>query len=218
MNPTLPNKQRRGALSGALKRIKPEERLSLDDLAMLWGTAKTRFVNVKQQMIRDGFDFPPPEKGAKNANLYHGKPALEVMLAYETRNDQSAHQKDKAIKAILGQQQEQDSAGVLSISELAILNREAARAEERAREQGKHSLLSDQAAVAAEVFSMITDFFGDLDAQVDPNGQLDKEIRAKLRTLGHDAQIKLHDKMKELLSDEPRSPNQKRRKSSRRAN
>lgn len=216
MNPAKPNPQRRKTLTSALKKLSDQETLSLEELATLWGTAKSRFVNVKQDMIREGYDFPPPIKGPKNSNLYLAKKAVEVMLSYETRNDIKAVEKDQVIKKILGQDQAAPNAGVMTITELAVLNREASRAEERARQQGEFVRKSESSAVAGQVFSIITDFFGDIDARVDPNGQLPKEVRKKLRELGDEAIVHLHEAIAKELSDDPRPVDQKRPRSSRR--
>lgn len=216
MNPSKPNPQRRKALAAALKKLAPEDMLSLEELATLWGTAKTRFTNVKQDMIRTGYDFPPPVKGPKNSNLYLAKQAVEVMLDYETRNDRTAMEKDQVIKQILGHGNSEENQGVIPISELAILNREAARAEDRARKQGEVTPVAKAAAVAGEVFSIITDFFGDLDARVDPNGQLPRDVRSKIKELGAAAQIQLYEAIESELSDDPDTKNQDSKRPARR--
>jgi hypothetical protein len=212
MNPQMPNPQRRRHLATASKKTKAGDMLSLEELATLWGTAKSRFVNVKQDMIRAGYDFPPPVKGPKNSNLYDGRAALKVMLDYETRNDQEAASKHALIKQILGGDNTQ-SRDIISISELAVLNRTAAQAEERARQQGEFVPKANSAAIAGRVFSHITDFFGDLDARVDPNGELEKKIRARIRELGDAAITNLYDIMKDELSDDPVPIDKKRGRS-----
>lgn len=214
MNHRRPSPKRRQDLAAALKRVKAEDVLTLEELALLWGVTKPRFVSERNLMAT----FPDHIKQG-NVYFYPAKAAIQAMLDHETRHDKMNRDRAAIAARILGKgrQEEVDSAGH-SVNELATLNRMATEMEEREREQGKYIPAAEVARVCGEVFSEISEFMSSLDAKVDPNGLLPLEIRAMILSNGKDALLRLHRLMRDMLrADADDKPTRTAARRSRRA-
>lgn len=201
------NRNRRADLKAALKRVKPDDVMTLDDAAILWGTAKSRFVTVRNQMAK----FPPPQKGEGNKYDYPAKAAIEAMLDHELRFDAATKKRGDRINAILGKSGKRadlDEQASLSVTELARLNTMAAEIEEREREQGAYVPVAGNAALASEIFSLISEFHRELSNKLDPHGLLPPALRAQIDSLGEEFLLRLHGQMKDVLSPDakPKKP------------
>lgn len=192
-------------LRAALKRSKADALLSLEDVALLWGTAKSRFVTVRNQIA----DFPAPIPAPKAMGLppkayaYPARPAIEAMLAYANRHDDLDRAKAERTALILGQRRGRDDQTPLhKVNELQVLNRLAAELEARERAQGEYVASADVASVAGEVFSEISDFFATLSNKIDPHGELPPEVRKLVDDLGSSALLRLHGRMKDMLDSD----------------
>lgn len=198
-----PNYARRQDLKRALKRVKDGDLLKLEDLAKIWGTVKTRFVNVKGN-IDATIGFPTPVQGENNSHLYPAKEALTAMLAFETRNDEIDQQRGRRIDRILGRGPQGKGRAsqpfTLSLSDMAQASRLAAEIEEREREQGLYVPASDVASTAAGIFDIFSEYLDDLDNRIDPNGLLPPETRTTLRTQGGELLLKVHSEMRDMLA------------------
>lgn len=198
-----PNYARRQDLARALKRAKPDDLLKLEELAKIWGTVKTRFVNVKGE-IDALIGFPVPVTGDNNTHLYPAREALEAMQKYETRNDQVEAERGKRIARIMGRGPQGKGRSsqpfTLSLSDMAQASRLAAEIEEREREQGLFVPVSDVAATAAGIFDIFSEYLDDLDNRIDPNGLLTPDTRAFIRTQGAELLLKVHGEMRDMLA------------------
>lgn len=200
------NYKRRADLKAALRRVKPDDFLELEHVALLWGTTKQRFVTVRNGMA----DFPDPLPGQGNKYIYPARKAITAMLAYETRHDDAAKVRAARTNAILGRggsRKGGDEAASHTVNELATLARMRAEIEEQEREQGFYVPVAEVAAVAGEVFEAISEFMGTLANKMDPHGLWPAELRAQIEVQGADALLQLHRKMKNVLSPDakPRS-------------
>lgn len=194
-----PNLTRRADLKSALRRAKPADNLTLEALAIIWGTTKSRFVSVRNTMP----DFPQPMAGQGNGYIYPAAKALKAMLAHETRHDDAAKARAARTNAILGRSGRKGDAadvGAHTPSELATLSRMAAEAEQRERDQGMYVPVAEQAAIAGDVFSEISEFMRGLSNKLDPHGLLPPETRTLVDTLGDELLLRIHRKMKDVLS------------------
>lgn len=210
-----PNAVRRRDIEAALRRAKPEDYLRLDQLAIIWGTTKTNFVNVKALMP----EFPAPIAGPKNAHLYPARAALKVMLAYEKRNDKVAADLEGRFSRIMGRTPAKGGRGkaarepepMLPLNDLATASRVMAETEQRERDMGLYCPLADQASTAGLVFGMFSDFLSNLSTQVDPNGVLAPEVHAFLKIRGTELSLQMHGEMRDMLSGDakPRSSGNK---------
>lgn len=197
-----PNFVRRRDLEAALKRAKDDDLLSLDHLAVLWGVVKTRFVNIRND-IEATIGWPKAEKGPKNTHLYPARDALQKMLDYEKRHDKAESDRRKQVDRILGRTgrgKEADDGYQMPVNEMAQLHRMATEIEERERKQRLYIPATEVAATCAEVFALFSEFCGDLDNRVDPNGELPGPVRARVRELGAELQLRIHREMKDMLS------------------
>lgn len=200
------NRNRRADIKAALKKAKPDDVLDLETIAIIWGTAKSRFVTVRDTMA----DFPQPMAGQGNKYIYPARKALQSMLDHETRHDEAAKAREARTNAILGKtgrRKGDDDAGRHSVNELATLSRLSAEIEEREREQGEYLPVAEVAAIAGDVFSEISEFMAALPNKMDPNGLLPPELRTMIGAQGKEALLQLHRKMKQVLSPDakPRS-------------
>lgn len=198
----LDDARRISDLKAALKRAGVDSLLSLDDLALIWGTAKSRFVTVRNQIP----GFPDPILAPKEMRLppkafaYPARAAIEAMLAFANRHEDADRAKAERTAAILGQRRDgTDQAPLHRVNELQVLNRLAAEIEEREREQGLYIPRGDVAAIAGDVFSELSDFFATLSNKIDPHGELPPEVRDKVDELGSAELLRLHARMKDML-------------------
>jgi hypothetical protein len=203
MRPITPNITRRADLKRAIKRAKPDDLLTLEGMASVWGVVKTRFVNVKNDITMT-IGFPAHQPGPNNTHLYPAKAALEKMLAYETRNDKMSAARQARQAQILGASRKGNKASGASElhtpRELIDLNRIAADVEAREREQGLYIPAAEVSATTGEVFSELSDFCGNLANNVDPNGQLPPDVRERIDKGGAAALIKFHAQLKGLMN------------------
>lgn len=194
--------QRRARLKAGLKRVKPNDELTLDHCAVLWGVTKARFVSIRNE-IEATHGWPTPKPGPKNTFLYPAKESIERMLQYELQHDEAAAERQKVADRILGRTT-RGRAGTdpyhMPISEMAQLNRLATEIEERERAQRLYIPAAEVAAVNAEVFALFSAFCSDFDNRVDPNGELPAPVRARARQLGAELQLRIHREMKDMLT------------------
>lgn len=198
---SLPNPNRRQSLKIALEKADQHDLVGLDFLAGLWGVSKPRFVNVKRE-LEQHYDFPQFQQGPGNTHLYPAKAAIEVLLNWETRNDNHQRSKIDQSRRILGLTDDAKAESALSIhspQELLILSRLNADLRQQERDQGLWLRVEDVSSTTAEVFFMISEVLSDLDNQLDPNGFFEPTIRIKLKDLGHGLLNKVHDGLKVLL-------------------
>jgi hypothetical protein len=211
------NPNRRSDIAAALKRAKPNDMLSLEDLAFVYGTTKGPFVTAKKQMP----GMPQPIlQGTQH--IYPARAALKAMLDFETRNDAAAVDISRRRDAILGtltrDRHEEATSAHLPARELQILNRLAAEVEEREREQRAYIPAAEVARTAGEVFSALSEFMASLSNRVDPNGLLDPKLRTIIDTGGAEALLGFHKTLRLLLnadavSGTPRTTPDRARKS-----
>ncbi len=193
------NPNRRRDIAAALKRAKPGDHLTLQDIALVWGVTKQRFVTVRNQMA----DFPDPLPGQGNVYIYPAKQALEAMLAHETRHDDAARARQKRTALILGhvaRGRAAEDIGAYTPNDLSTLARLAADTEQRERDQGLYVPVAEVAALAGEIFGEISEFMGGLANMVDPHGLLPPSTRAQIDSGGSEALLGLHRRMKDMLS------------------
>jgi hypothetical protein len=192
------NKKRVADLEAALKRAKPRDRLYLEDLALLWGTTKPRFVTVRNAMA----DFPESVDRDGNRYIYLAKPALQAMVKHERRHDSRNKIRADRAAAILGKTRGGGAADDNSHTpnELATLSRLAAEAEERERAQRMYIPAAEVYAVAGDVYAEISDFASRLSNEIDPHGELPAEVRVKIDKRGQDALLRCHRAMKAILT------------------
>lgn len=200
------NRNRRADIKRALKAAKTGDVLELEALAIIWGTAKSRFVTVRNTIV----DFPQPMPGQGNKYVYPAQKALQSMLDHETRHDDAAKAREARTNAILGNTRKRggdEDAGKHSVNELATLSRLSAEIEEREREQGEYVAVAEVAAVMGDVFSEISEFMAALPNKMDPNGLLPPELRTMIGAQGKEALLQFHRKMKQMLDPDakPRS-------------
>jgi hypothetical protein len=192
------NPNRRPDIQAALKRAKPNDLLSLEALAMIWGVAKSRFVTVKNVMP----GFPPPIPQG-TSHVFKAKQALKAMLDYETRHDRAAQLRADRQAAILGGMKKARADQVVDqgipARDLQILNRMATEIEERERNQRAYIPAAEVAMIAGDVFSEISEFMAGLSNKVDPNGLLDPLLRAQIDDHASEALLRFHGKMKKIL-------------------
>lgn len=189
-------------LRAALKRAKPDKLLSLDEVSLLWGTSKARFVTVRNSMT--GFPDPMPApkemRLAPKAFVYPARKAIDAMLAHATRHDDLDRAKAERTAAMMGERRAADSAMPLHrINELQTINRMMAEMEERERQQGAYISANDVAAIAGEIFSEISEFFATLSNKIDPHGTVAADQRTRIDELARAALLRFHSRMKDML-------------------
>ncbi|MBX9814067.1 MAG: hypothetical protein K2X76_05135 [Sphingomonas sp.] len=187
----------------ALKRAKPDDLLSLADCAIAWGVEKSRFVSVRNQIA----DFPDPRPATKemglrpNAIVYPARAAIEAMLGYAMRGERSAAAKAARIDAILGRSRKgEEPDALLSPNDLVKMNRLQAEIQERERDQRQYIPAAEVSAIAAEVFSELSDFLSTLANKVDPHGTLSAELRASIDEEASKALLSFHRRMKDMFA------------------
>lgn len=203
MSRSGPNLARRSDLKAALKRTKPDDVLTLDACAVLWGVVKTRFVNVRND-IEATIGWPQARPGPRNSFLYPAGEAIEKMLAYEMRHDELANERQQRIDKILGRTRRVGSKSAsdgyaMPVNEMATIHRLATEIEVRERNQRLYIPAAEVSATCGEVFAIFSEFCSDLDNRCDPNGELPAETRKRIRALGADLQLRIHGEMKDLL-------------------
>lgn len=197
--PAPANPNRLPDIQKALKRAKPADQIPLESLAVIWGTAKSRFVTVKNAMP----DFPSPIL-QNGAHIFPAKEALQAMLNWETRFHKDAADKAKRIDAILGKTKkgrvDAASTAAMPIRDMAVLSKLAAEVEERERDQREYIPAAEVERTAGDVFSELSEFMAGLSNKVDPNGLLDPTIRAAIDEGSAKALLGFHARMKQLLN------------------
>jgi hypothetical protein len=197
--PAPANPNRLPDIQKALKRAKPGDQIPLEALAVIYGTAKSRFVTVKNTMV--GFPSPILQNGA---HIFPAKQALQAMLDWEMRHHKDAASKAERINAILGKTKEgradAKGAAAMPVRDLAVLSRMAAETEERERDQRLYIPAAEVERVASDVFSELSEFMGGLSNKVDPNGMLEPTIRAAIDDGSAKALLGFHARMKTLLN------------------
>jgi len=192
------NPNRRSDIAAALKKAKPADMLSLEDLAFIWGTTKGPFVTAKKNMV----GMPPPiPQGTQH--IYNARAALKAMRDYETRNDAAAVSQQKRADAILGtlarERRDEATSTGLPVRDLQILNRMAAEVEDRERQQRLFIPAAEVAAEVGAVFSELSEFIAGLSNKVDPNGLLDPGLRQQIDDEGATALLGFNRRLKLLL-------------------
>lgn len=192
------NPNRRSDIAAALKRAKPNDMITLEDLAFIYGTTKGPFVTAKKQMT----GMPQPVLQG-TVHTYPARAALQAMLTYEKRNDAIADDRAKRTNAILGNlvkdRMDETATNALPARELQILNRMATEIEERERNQRLYIPAGEVAATAGAVYSDLSEFMAGLSNKVDPNGLLDPALRALIDTNAANALLGFHRQLKLLL-------------------
>lgn len=196
------NKNRLADLEAAYARSKPRDRLYLEDLALLWGVTKPRFVTVRNAMP----DFPAPVLVEQNRNIYLAKPALKAMIAYEGRHAKRNKVKADRAAAILGKRRTDSTEDFgHTPNELATLSRLATETEMREREQRLYIPAAEVTAIAGDVFAEISDFASRLSNEIDPHGMLSAEIRSSIDARAKDALQRCYRAMKGILERDAES-------------
>lgn len=190
------NKKRLADLEAAFERAKPRDRMLLEDLAILYGVTKPRFVSVRNQMP----DFPEAVDRDGNKYIYLAKPAIRAMINFEKRHDALEKQRAARAAAIMGKRRAATPDDFShSPSQLAILSRLAAEAEEREREQRLYIPAAEVAVIAGDVFGEISDFASRLANEIDPHGLLSAETRKQIDDRAKNALLRCHKRMKDIL-------------------
>jgi hypothetical protein len=193
------NKNRRSDIAAALKRAKPSDMLTLEELALIWGVTKPRFVTVRNTMA----DFPAPLPGQGNVYIYPARKALEAMLKHETRHDEAASQRRARADAILGRNgkgKASDTLGDHTPNELVLLSRLAADVEERERAMRIHIPAVEVSDTAGDVFGEMSEFLSDFANEIDPNGLLDPDTRERIDKAARERLLHFHRRMKHILT------------------
>jgi hypothetical protein len=214
------NPKRRKDLQAALKRAKPDDTLTLEELAFAWGVTKQRFVTVKNAMARFPDRIPTPG----NVHVFPARKALEVMFAYETRFEEAAAAKQAKTDAMLGRKRRArlPREATHTINELRGILAMQGEMEEQEYVQGRRMDFDEVAAIAGVLYGKISAFMGSLSNRMDPNGLFPPEQRDLIDTMGADALMELYQDIKGLLSSDakPRgnraAPNSARRTRTRR--
>lgn len=190
--------QRRADVQAALKHFRKakDKDVTLDDLALLWGVTKARFLNV----VRPIPDWPEPKGKRGNQHIYDAVACLESLLAWETRNDQAESGQRAKIAKILGRQSAGDEPdSTLPPSEILKLARARAEIEERLIAQGHLHLASECEATTERVYSIISAPLGNLAQAVDPNARLPASVRETLLKLGRALNLRIYDELRDML-------------------
>jgi hypothetical protein len=201
-----PNLDRRKDLERSIKAAGPKDELDLQTLANMWGVAKPTFVNTLRQVERM-FDVPRYREAERGVHMYPARKMLEVMLAYEKRNDQVALDRQEKAARILGQHRVDQAAMLnLPINELAQLNRLAVEIEGREREQRMYIHQDEVSQVVGEIFSSLSGYLSQLEVHIDPNGLLPAKERAVLREGGTGLALRIHGEIKDMLNPDAQQP------------
>lgn len=200
--PETSNPKRVRDIRAAIARAKQRDKLSLEDLATIWGTAKSRFVTVRNTMP----GFPEPVDKVGNQHVFPAIRALKAMLKHEQRHDEMARIQQNRADAILGKRRKPDEPVIapMSANEMATLSRLAAETEERERAQGLYIPATEVAAVAHDVFSEISDFGSRLSNEIDPHGRLAPDVRLSIDKAAKEAVLRCHANMRQILSPDAR--------------
>jgi len=200
---TAPNMDRRDRLRRALRKVKPGDKWTLTEIAIVWGTTKQRFITVRKS-IEDEFGFPPHEKAKSgNDHLFEAKPALEAMLAYETRNDVVKKDRQQRLSRMVeGTKKPVAESFAMPARELLEVNRLAREVEEREIQQRELISFAEVQRTVGIAFSKISTFINELPSILDPNGELPAEITARLDAKARDALLSLHAEIKGLLTQD----------------
>jgi hypothetical protein len=187
----------------ARKRAKPKDVLALNELALLWGVSKARFVTQMKNMT----GFPDPQPAPKgmglpaNSHVYAAQGAIDAMLAFANRHEASSKAKANRAAAIIGgSRQVAEAASLHSPNDLRVLSRLAMETEEREREQGKYVAAAEVSQSVGDIFSMISDFCAGLPNKIDPHGELPPKARETAREGAADLQLQLYQRVKHLLA------------------
>lgn len=188
---------RRADLKAALKQFRKGQTITLEDLALLWGVTKARFINIRATIA----DFPDPIGKQGNAILYEARAVLDCLLRHETRNDRAESSKSKKIARILGGSGETTEDDPLPATEMLALARAGAEVDKRLREQGLLVKFSDVQEIAQEVFGEISAFLSKLSDTIDPNGKMPTTVRSLIDASGKDALLRIYNRLNDMLTD-----------------
>lgn len=189
---------RRADLDRALKAFKKGENTTLEEMALLWGVTKARFINVRSMIA----DFPEPVGKQGNVHLYPAKETISALIRHEKRNDEATGAKANKIARILGVAEVDESAAGISASEALQLSRARADILKRKRELGELVPFGQVQQVLAEVFGEISQTLGKLSDNVDPNGRLPGTVRMLLDGLGKDLLLRTYARLTDMLPND----------------
>lgn len=182
-----------------MKKAGPDDRLSLSELAMIWGVSKGAFVNLREKMA----DFPDSIEGPRNSLIYPASGALKAMLEYETRADEAELERQRRAAQIMGMDRGRGRRKRQEIflppGEMLKLSRLRAEIEQREREQGEYVHRDKVRGVAARIYGVLNDHLSQLETRVDPNGLLPTEVRAKIGEDGRAALLAIHADLSDTL-------------------
>jgi hypothetical protein len=196
------NAQRLIDLKAALKAAKKTDTVSLADCAALWGVTKPRFVNKRAEIA----NFPEGTPGKGNSLDYPAIAALKSMIAHLERHQRAQDARVSSQLKLLGRSADAQVLAQHTPQELVHINRLGADLEARERSQGLYTPVADQQQIAGEVFSELSEFCSTLSNQIDPHGKLAPEIRTTIDSKAREALLKLHAKLKGLLSGDALHP------------
>ena len=191
--------QRRGRITSALGATKgTREKITLEELAAIWGVGKPAFVNIRKTIL----DFPKPIVDGKTYH-YPRRRAIEALERHEKRNDEKNDARGKRLAALVGIG---DDLAHLSITDLMKANQLRADLQAERERQGMLVPRPKVQSTAAKVFTILQRALNDLGTLVDPNGQHAPEIREAADKAGQDLLLRIHAEMKDMLtSDDDRT-------------
>ncbi len=191
------NAQRLIDLRAALKVAKKADIMPLAACAALWGVTKPRFVNKRAEIA----SFPDGIPGKGNSLDYPAIAAIKSMIQHLERHEKSRTERAKSrARLIGGNGRHAEALSQHTPQELATLNRLRADIEADEREQGIYCPIADQQQIAGEVFSEISEFLSTLSNRIDPHGRYEPEVRTAIDSKAHEELLKLHARLKGLLS------------------
>ena len=179
---------------------KKAPRISLDDMAALWGVKKSRFVTLKNEWP----EFPEFVEKAGNAQLYDAKAALTVMIDRNQSDLKRLSRRSDKVTRILRRSSDADEEveAPLEAKELLELSRASADIERQKVAQGE---LLEAAAVErllGKIFSAVSSRLSGLVDIVDPNGRLPPATREAVREGGKAANLLIYEEIRDMLGDD----------------
>jgi hypothetical protein len=210
---------RLASLRAALKAAKPTDDLTLDALTVIWGSSKGQFTKIRDACL----NFPAHKTGPHGVLIYPARPALQALIALETKDDKAAETLAKRQNAMLGSARR--AAGrnakpaqvVVPIEQLTKAFRLSAEIEQRERDQGEYVRSDDVARVLGNAFSIISGKLSTLETLVDPDGTMPLPLREMISQAGKDVLLQAHAAVKHMLAGDVRRNPPRARKAQRSA-
>lgn len=213
--PTPIDPKRLPRLKAARKRVKDGEQLPQQELAKIYGVTNARFTTL----AHDRFEgMPAPERRGDKTHWYDAAKALDAMIAYcqgqskrkaaaavrvarildDVQAEVPSNSKGRRAKSAPDDDPEPEYMPTpADLDRIAKAELTTFRLE---REKGEFVPVYQVRHTVRGIFSIVQRSFSSLAPEIDPHGELPPLQRARLESALKEAQLKLHEGVREFLA------------------